>query len=172
MLKKKTSHMEEWERHGCLLVDECKVSKTKKFDKNLMDFIRFIDLGSHTPQKMENKLGDHALVIMFQPFAGHGLQALACFISGGDVTGDVLTKIMLECVILCENAGLFIYVITSDGASWNRKMWKHFEIEDTSEPWCEHPMDNKRKLRMCSDFPHLIKCLRNNLITKKKFKVY
>ncbi|XP_074042091.1 uncharacterized protein [Leptinotarsa decemlineata] len=32
-------------------------------------------------------------------------------------------------------------------------------------------MDASRKLRMCSDFPHLIKWLRNNLMKKKKFKV-
>ncbi|XP_044760907.1 uncharacterized protein LOC123318359 [Coccinella septempunctata] len=122
MLKEKTKHMEVWERHGCLLVDECKVSKTKKFDKNLMEFVGFIDLVHHTPQKMENSLGDHALVIMFQPFAGHGL-ALACFLSGGDISGEILSKIMLECIILCENAGLYIDVNTSDGAIWNRKMW-------------------------------------------------
>lgn len=112
--------MEVWERHGCLLVDECKVSKTKKYDKNTMELFGFIDLGHHTPQKMKNSLGDHALVIMFQPFAGHGLQALACFLSGGDISGDILSKLMLECVILCENAGLYIDAI-SDGATWNRE---------------------------------------------------
>lgn len=56
--------MEVWERHGCLLVDECKVSKTKEFDKNIMEFVGFIDLGRHNPHEMENRLGDHALVII------------------------------------------------------------------------------------------------------------
>lgn len=171
MLKEKTKHMKEWEKHGCLLVDECKISKTKKFDKNSMKFVGFVDLGKYTPKKMENNLGDHALVKMFQPFAGQGLQALACFLSGGDVTWEILARIMLECVILCENAGLYIDVITSDGASWNRKMWKHLSVENSLQPWCEHPMDASRKLRMCSDFSHLMKCWRNNLTKKKKFRV-
>lgn len=117
MMKEKTKLMEVWELHGCLLVDECRVSKTKKFYENIMEFVGFIDLGRHTPHKMENSLGDHALVIMFWPFAGHGLQALACFLSGGDISSEILVKIMLECVILCENAGFYIDAITSDGAS-------------------------------------------------------
>lgn len=58
--------MKEWEKQGCLLVDECKISKTKTFDKNTMKFVEFVDLGDYSPEKMEKYLGDQALVLMLQ----------------------------------------------------------------------------------------------------------
>jgi hypothetical protein len=131
----------------------------------------FVDLGNYTPEKQKDELGDHALVIMFQPFAGKHMQALACFLSKGNVTGNIQAKLILEATLLCEAAGLFIDVVTSDGATWNRAMWKAFGAGNPQQPWCIHPCNAERKLRMCSDFPHLIKCIRNRLVSKAEFHV-
>jgi hypothetical protein len=99
----------------------------------------FVDLGNYTPEKQKDELGDHALVIMFQPFAGKHMQALACFLSKGNVTGNIQAKLILEATLLCEAAGLFIDVVTSDGATWNRAMWKAFGAGNPQQPWCIHP---------------------------------
>lgn len=72
---------------------------------------------------------------------------------------------------MCEAAGLFIDVITSDGATWNRSMWKHLGAQNPEAPWCLHPCNEERRLRMCSDFLHLLKCIRNRLVSKKEFHV-
>jgi hypothetical protein len=34
MIKEKTNNMAEYERHGSLMVDECKITPSKHFDKN------------------------------------------------------------------------------------------------------------------------------------------
>lgn len=73
----------------------------------------------------------------------------------------------MEAVILLENSGFFVDAVTTDGASWNRKMWSEFEISDYNVS-CIHPSDPERRLWFLSDFPHLIKNLRN-FITDKKF---
>ncbi|EEZ99159.1 hypothetical protein TcasGA2_TC016158 [Tribolium castaneum] len=137
-----------------------------------MELLGFVNLGEYTPEKDRDSLGDHALVLMFQPFAGKSIQALGCFLSKGNVTGAVQAKLVLECILHCENAGLYIDAVTSDGAAWNRSMWKEFGIEDPLRPWCVHPVDKGRLLRFASDWPHLIKCLRNLLISKKEFILF
>lgn len=171
MLKEKCKHMPEFQRHGTIMVDEMKVSPSKHFDKNRLQVMGFVDLGEYTPASQKDQLGDHALVIMFQSFAGHNMQALACFLSKGNVTGSIQAKLILEAVLLCEAAGLYIDVVTSDGAAWNRSMWKEFKAENSDTPWCIHPCNRQRKLRMCSDYLHLLKCVRNRLVTKKEFHV-
>ncbi|KAH6933468.1 hypothetical protein HPB50_015413 [Hyalomma asiaticum] len=66
-----------------------------------------------------------------------------------------------------EKAGLKVDFITSDGATWNRKMWSVMGIKaPLTETKCStlHPVDPTCKLHFLSDFPHLIKCLRNGLL--------
>ncbi|KAJ3655556.1 hypothetical protein Zmor_014679 [Zophobas morio] len=163
--------MPEYERHGTLMVDECKITPSKHFDKNRLEVLGFVDLGDYTPISQRDQLGDHVLVIMFQSFAGKNMQAVGCFLSKGNVCGSTQAKLILEAIVLCEAAGLFIDVVTSDGATWNRSMWKHLGAGNPQAPWVIHPCNDVRKLRMCSDFPHLLKCLRNRLVAKKEFHV-
>ena len=75
--------------------------------------------------------------------------------------------IVIEAVILLENSGLFVDVVTTDGASWNRKMWSEFGISEKNVS-CAHVCDPERRLWFISDFPHLMKNVRN-CITDKKF---
>ncbi|KAH8020082.1 hypothetical protein HPB51_024164 [Rhipicephalus microplus] len=87
----------------------------------------------------------------------------------GNVRGDILLKILMEATILVEQAGLFVDHITCDGAPWNRKMWKLAGVSASSKKIngaIQHPVDEMRKLHFISDFPHLLKCLRNGLLQK------
>lgn len=51
------------------------------------------------------------------------------FASQGNVKGNLLAKMIVNAVILCEQAGLWIDYICCDGASWNRSMWRCFGIK-------------------------------------------
>ncbi|KAH7932724.1 hypothetical protein HPB49_001780 [Dermacentor silvarum] len=80
---------------------------------------------------------------------------------------DILAKVIIEATILAEKSGLFVNFITTDGASWNRKMWRLMGIRGTAASIncnVQHPYDPTRHLFFNSDFPHLIKCLRNSLL--------
>lgn len=135
-----------------------KLSPKIQFDKNKMAFVGFTDLGKYTPVDQVNEPGDHALVFLFQPFQGHEIQAIGSFLSRNAATGHVLVQILLEAIVLLENAGFFVDVVVSDGAQWNRRMWKLFGVT-SKKPYCPHVVDETRSLYFVSDFPHLIKNL-------------
>ncbi|KAH8029041.1 hypothetical protein HPB51_022161 [Rhipicephalus microplus] len=63
--------------------------------------------------------------------------------------------------------GLKVDFIKSDGASWNRRMWTLMGVKAfLNEIKCSapHPVDEHCQLYFISDFPHLLKCLRNRLV--------
>ncbi|XP_046588362.1 uncharacterized protein LOC124293088 isoform X3 [Neodiprion lecontei] len=51
----------------------------------------------------------------------------------------------------------------NDGASWNRGVWEIFGVDENNIS-CEHPCDSLRRLRMISDFNHLLKCFRTSTL--------
>ena len=120
---------------------------------------------------------DHALVFQFQPFQGGWTQNIAPFLSKGAATGSVLAALTTECILLLERAGFAVDAVVSDGAQWNRGMWVNFGLhgEDTS---CIHPAwngdddeDTPRRLWFLSDFSHLVKNLRNFVMSASEFEV-
>ncbi|XP_043483544.1 uncharacterized protein LOC122512005 [Leptopilina heterotoma] len=148
-----------------------KLSTAIYFNKTNLKFEGFTDLGEWTPEHQKQKKGDHALVFMYQPFRGSWVQTHGCFLSVGCASGTVLHKLLLECILLIENSGFFVDAVVTDGASWNRYMWNIFGVtdKDISVP---HPCcDAERRLWFFSDFPHLIKALRNFLIKLFKYAV-
>lgn len=145
---------------GVLLLDEMKLSRTLNFNRETLQMEGFTNLGKFTPQHQEGTEGDHALVIMFQPFKGSWVQTLGCFLSKGSANGSVLHQLIIEAIVLAERAGLKIDAVTTDGASWNRSMWDRFGVTEDKVS-VEHITDPNRRLWFFSDFPHLIKCLRN-----------
>lgn len=79
----------------------------------------------------------------------------------------LLTKIILEATLLCEQAGLHVDYICCDGATWNRAMWHRMGIHGScKDVRCKvvHPCDKQRFLYFVSDFPHLVKCVRNMMM--------
>lgn len=117
-----------------------------------------MDLGGFEDNSDKDKLSDHVLVVMFQPFKGKYVQALGAFLSAGAVTSQKMHKIIIEATALLERAGYFVDCVSTDAATWNRSMWDLFGI-NAENPSCEHPLDSQRRLRFTSDFPHLIKSL-------------
>jgi len=97
------------------------------------------------------------------------VQALACFLTKGNASSDVLIKIVIEAIVKLENSGLKVDGVTMDGAAWNRQLWAKFGIDENNVS-CNHPCDDTRQLYF-SDFPHLLKCSRNCATTKKTIPV-
>ena len=122
-----------------------KLSKTLSYNRRNLQFEGFTNLGKYTPKHQEGLKGDHALVVMFQPFKGKWIQSLGCFLSRGSANGTVLHQIMMEAIILSERAGLKVDAIASDGASWNRTMWNLFGVTEDCVS-VEHIVDPQRRL--------------------------
>ncbi|KAK0079054.1 hypothetical protein PV326_008956 [Microctonus aethiopoides] len=88
-----------------LLLDEIALSEAVKLNQRTMQLDRFVDLGSYKPEGALNIRADHALVFMFQPFQCNWVQVIGCFLSRSATVSDILHKLIIECVILLENAG-------------------------------------------------------------------
>ncbi|KAL1436218.1 hypothetical protein MTO96_049847 [Rhipicephalus appendiculatus] len=128
----------------------------------------FVDLGPYTPPEERHLPCNHGLVVMFVPFVGSWSQILGAFATHTNVKGALLAKIILEATILAENAGLFVDHVTCDAAPWNRKMWRIMGVRGSSTEILakkKRPSDEKRYLHFLSDFPHLVKNVRNRLLT-------
>ncbi|KAG0415812.1 hypothetical protein HPB47_007009 [Ixodes persulcatus] len=165
-LSAKTKDMDLFHRHGGLVFDEIKLSE--HFHVHTSGKIEgFVDLGAFTPDTEKHQPCDHGLVFLYQPFAQNWSQVVGVFASRGNVKAPLLSKLLLEALICCENAGLFVDYVTCDGATWNRQMWKLFNIKASVEKTtcsAQHPMDAQRRLHFLSDFHHLVKCVRNMFV--------
>lgn len=76
--------------------------------------------------------------------------------------------------MLLEDAGAEVIGLTTDGATTNRTMWNNLGISGKKKSLINYflnPYDEKRKVFVFSDAPHLIKTIRNRLHDKKKLKV-
>ena len=107
---------------GTIQVDEIILQPGCEFDKSLLKIWGFVNLGKHTPGELKAEMGDHALILLYHPFLGNWKQTIGCFLSKGNVKGKQLSKILVEAVAVCENSGLHVDAIVSDGAKWNRNM--------------------------------------------------
>lgn len=155
---------------GALLLDEMKLSEAIAFSKVSLRTVGLVNLGKYTPEAQKDEMGDHALVLMYQPFQGSYYQPIAAFLSKGAAPGAVLEKIVLEAILLLEKAEFFVDEVVTDGGPWNRAMWKLFNI-NKNNPSCEHPADHARRLWFTSDFPHLMKTLWSRVRCKGILKV-
>ncbi|XP_050062945.1 uncharacterized protein LOC126552296 [Aphis gossypii] len=108
----KTKDMSEMERHGCLLLDKMKLSETPSFQRSNLYVEGFVDLGKYSTENDKTKLGDHALLLLYQPFCGKWYQTVGIFLSTGAVSGHILEKIITEAVILLENQNIHVDCIT------------------------------------------------------------
>ncbi|KAH7981059.1 hypothetical protein HPB49_021215 [Dermacentor silvarum] len=165
-LKQKTQDMDPFKKHGGLLVDELKLLEHLSV-KQSGQIEGFVDLGEFTTAADKTMHSDHGMVILFVPFVGGWTQVIGTFATKGNIKGDFLAQVMIDATILTERSGLFVDFITCDGATWNRRMWKVLGVRGTAgDVKCkvEHPVDDRRHLHFISDFPHLIKCLRNGLM--------
>ncbi|KAH6927514.1 hypothetical protein HPB50_005180 [Hyalomma asiaticum] len=92
----------------------------------------FVDLAQYTPKEQHSLLCNHRLV-MFVPLVSSWTQVLGTCASDENVKGDLLAKIVLEATELAEKAGLLVDFLTCDAATWNRVMWRKFNIHASSE---------------------------------------
>ncbi|KAK9883597.1 hypothetical protein WA026_001772 [Henosepilachna vigintioctopunctata] len=115
-LKLKTSRI--------LSVDETALSEGIAINRETLQLKGFEYLGDYTAEHLRHTRADHALVFMFQPFQGKWVQVVGLFLSKDSVTSEILQKLLIECTILFEKAGIFVDGIVSDAAQWNRGVWK------------------------------------------------
>lgn len=164
VLKEKVKELDSFSRHGNLLFDELKLSENLQVRSDGI-IEGYVDYGENTIEESKSTICDHGLVLLFQPFIGDWVQIIGTFATHSNVKGNMLAKLLVDAIIYIEEAGLLVDAVTGDAASWNRAMWREFGVgvSKTGSITCKvnHPCDDTRSLHFISDFPHLLKCLRN-----------
>lgn len=173
-LTEKLSNFTERARRGILMFDEIQISKNVDFRVDTGKMVGFVDFGDNTTEEHTYKEGDHALVFLFQPHMGGWVQAIGCFCSAATTPCAVLAKLILQAIILLENCGAKVDGLVCDGVSTNRAALASFGFNGSKDKLVNrmvNPCDDKRFIYFFCDMPHLLKTIRNNLLSKKQFLV-
>lgn len=88
--------------------------------------------------------------------------------------GIVLAQLVIKAICLLEGIGAIVDGMVSDGAATNRKLWQELGVSGQYgkvNNSFDHPLNDKKKIFVFSDAPHLIKNVRNRLYNKKSLRV-
>lgn len=88
---------------------------------------------------------------------------IAYFATNQMVDSAIVARLITKCVTACQTSGLKIRAVVCDQSSVNRKAAKILNISAANP----HFLVNEEKVFFIFDFPHVIKCIRNNLMKRK-----
>lgn len=175
LFKDHLSCKEDYQKRGLLILDEISLRESISVCAKTLTYKGLIDFGADGPKPctIDDK-ATSALVFMFQPLADKYTQPICAFASKGPVSGGVLAQLIVKAIVLLEQSGAKVHGVVSDAAASNRKFWTELGVNGSlgnTKSWFEHPCGEDRKVYVFSDTPHLIKNVRNRLLSCKILKV-
>jgi len=157
------------------------LTKSVKFDSQKMKFEGFIDYGPEeiedTRAEFSEQLADHALVFIFRPYRGSWVQPIAVFATKGPAPGHIISRLITKAIVALEVCGARVNSITCDGAQPNKTAWANFGVDGSYDKdgkvacSMKHPTaaEKGERIWILQDVPHLFKCIRNHIFTRKRF---
>ena len=161
------------ERYVVLLMDEMKIQEDLVWDKHTGELIGYVDLGdpdlSYATLKKPDEVASHILVFLLRSIVNPLKFTLANFATS-NVKAIQLFPLFWKAVgIVEDNSNLQVVVVTSDGASSNRTMYRmHLQMEEVkfNDSVVYRTINRfafeKRFIYFVCDPPHIIKTARNN----------
>ena len=107
-----------------------------------------------------NKVATSALVLMARNISGKWKQPLGYVLVNGGCKRDILENLVKEAIDKLDGIGLKVLVIMSDIGSNFQSLANHLGITP-EKPFFAH---NNNTYFVMFDPPHLLKCIRNNLM--------
>ncbi|XP_052741491.1 uncharacterized protein LOC128198747 [Bicyclus anynana] len=169
-LAKTVRKLPEEKKLCTLIFDEVALTPGLYFQNHLDEIGGFEDFGAHRT----SKIADHALVFMLKSIKGKYKQPI-CFTFCQSATNSVDLKMLIKNIIEQVNSiGLKIIATVCDQSPTNMKVIKNL-VTETKEKYLRNGTEyrsmafevNNSKIFPIFDPPHLLKGLRNNLMTKK-----
>ena len=167
-------------KRGSLVWDEMSISKAVKYDPQKMKFEGFSDYGyddiNADPKAACDQLADHCLVFIFRPYRASWIQPIAVFATKGAAPGHIISTLLIKAIVELETFGARVTSVTCDGAQTNKSAWKDCGIDGTRDEKgaiscsMEHPTAQEpgERIWFFQDVPHLYKCIRNHIYTRRK----
>ncbi|CAI6355418.1 unnamed protein product [Macrosiphum euphorbiae] len=174
VLKENVKHLKPSEKFCSILSDEVCLSSGLSYDSVTDPIDGFVDTGYSKSQN----IADHALVFMVRGIKKKFKQPIAYSFCKGATTQHELIRQLKQVIRCVHQCGLKVVATISDQGSANCGAIKILNQETRSyyiknelpynDEFYEIELENNERLKLVHiyDVPHLIKCIRNNLITK------
>ena len=161
-LKQKVSQMSDMEKLCSLCMDEISL-KTHLFYSIPKD--KIVGLEDFGGGYRTNKVATSALVLLARSISGKWKQPIGYVLVNGACPTDILEDVMKEALDKLQQIGLNVVVVMSDMGSNFHSFANRMGVT-RDKPWFTH---NNKTYFLMFDPPHLLKCVRNNLM-KYTFK--
>ena len=162
-------------RYGCLMRDEISQVKGVKFDARRRVWDGIVNYGTDFPDLPTDTLADHALVLIFRPYNQSWMQPIASFATSGAASASTIQGIVAKAITSLYTRGAIVKNLVCDGHQSNKGAMKLLKVTAKDpknvKPYFLHPMDPKVKIWCFFDVPHLLKCVRNHLLTHRRCQV-
>lgn len=167
MLASKLSVLPESDRDCCLLIDEVQLKEKMEYDKGLKRLVGTVSDCLSVPEQA--KLASHSLCFMVRGLRVNWKQVIAWYMTGNSVPGDKQWSLAKEIIEQLYSRGVTVVAVVSDMGPNNQAMWKHIGISSQRDYLVNsipHPSAASLQLFFLADVPHLLKNLRNMLLTQ------
>ena len=162
IIRSKVSQMDEQEKLVTLCMDEMSLKTHLYYDISADKIVGLEDYGSGC---RTNKVATTGLVFLVRSITGGWKQPLGYALVNGACPRDEMETLMREAIDKLKGIGLTVVVVISDMGLNFQSLANHLNITPEN-PWFIH---NNEKVFVMFDPPHLLKCVRNNLM-KYSFK--
>jgi hypothetical protein len=168
-LKQSVRKMKPVDRHCVVMFDEISISTGLTYSKKEDRIEGFEDLGHSAKCAFANS----ANVVMVRGIHRQWKQPISFTFSNGPIKATDLKKIITGAITACQNIGLKVVATVCDQGSANQAIINSL-LADTKEKCLREGTENKhfgfvvnaKEIVPLFDVPHLLKCVRNNLLTK------
>ena len=165
MLATKLSVYSNSDRDCSMLIDEVQIKERLEYDKGLKRIMGSVseDIYGHS-----SNLASHALCFMVRGVRTNWKQMVAWYATGPSTPGVKQWQVAEKLIELLYERGITVRAIVSDMGPNNQSMWKHVGIysrRDLVVNSIQHPVSSAQQLYFLADVPHLLKNLRNMLLT-------
>ena len=162
------------ERDCVLMLDEMAVRKYLEYDKGLRSFVGQVSEdvsggASATRADSAIALASHALVVMVRGLTTNWKQVVAYYLTGDSVQGAILSNIITRVITELSTVDVNVRAVVCDMGSCNRAMWRSVGVMATSERVVnsvKHPVLPDEQLYFLPDVPHVLKNVRNCLLSQ------
>jgi hypothetical protein len=120
-------------------------------------FSGLVDLGEEGRQPVP---GSKIVLFMIRGLVQKWKMPVAYYVVHKTVTAKIVCKLITNCIKSITTTGLQLKAIVCDQSSTNRKAAALLGVSK-DKPFL---MNNERKVYFLYDFPHVLKCVRNNLM--------
>jgi hypothetical protein len=170
-LKKRVSDMETIEKHCVLMFDEISLSPGLQYNSRTDSVEGFVD-SDGSDRRLA--FADHALTFMVKGIYNKWKQTVCFTFCEGTTSTDQLSNILKEVIRQLRSCGLIVLATISDQGATNQAVVNQL-ISSTNRHFAELNEENRLQGYLIDgvevvhlfDFPHLIKCIRNMLLTKE-----